>query len=546
VCGTSLLASLLAILALPIAAAAQSSSPTVAPPSPLATDTSARMRSTTRATTLLDTPVNRAEYRLGPGDVVDIGIVGELNRVLSASVGPEGTMLVPGMGVARVLGLTLDQAERVVRDVVLRFYRGVDVKLTLAELRSFKVFVVGDVPNAGVRPASAATRVSEVVADVPGALDGTDSTTRRDRVSRRYRNVLLRRANGDSIVVDLVRFWQTGDLAANPTLREGDRLVMSPLDRTVEVYGRVNFAGTYEYREGETLAQLLAIANGGGPFPSNAADTIRVTRFVTPQSRELRVFSRAQAAGAEGASFALRPFDAIYVPTVANYKEQRTAVITGQVLRPGTYPIRPETTTVRELVQLAGGFTPDASLIDATLRRAPRSDAGPPARRVDSLPREALTPEEQRVLQARATSDPTLVVVDFPNLFGQGKEMLDQTLEDGDSLAVPMRRTGVAVLGAVKDPGIVPYAPGRSVDDYVRLAGGYARRADRRGRAVFKARLGARLAARDANDVRSIDAGDQIVVPFRSRRDWLQTAQTVVAVVTGTVISIATIRSLVR
>jgi protein involved in polysaccharide export with SLBB domain len=258
------------------------------------------------------------------------------------------------------------------------------------------------------------------------------------------------------------------------------------------------------------------------------------------------VLSRAQATGAAGAGYALQPFDAIYVPAVANYKEQRTAVITGQVLRPGTYPIRPETTTVRELVSLAGGFTREASLGDATLRRAPRVDVGPPARSRDSLPRDALTPEEQRVRQARESSDPTLVVVDFQHLFAQGKEMLDQTLEDGDSLSVPMRTTGVAVLGAVRNPGIVPYAEGRGINDYVQLAGGYARRADRRGRAVFKAKLGLRYTPREAGSVRSIDPGDQIVVPFRPRRDWLQTTYQIATTITGIVVSIYTIKTLVR
>jgi protein involved in polysaccharide export with SLBB domain len=552
--GTSLLALALAI-GEPLAARAQQPSSSGAPSAPTSTSRPGLPQSsppdrllgdtvTRRATpaprsgvtdgTLLDAPVNRAEYRLGPRDVVDIGIIGELNRVLSAQVGPEGTLLVPGMGVARVLGLTLDEAERVVRDIVLRYYHGVSVRLTLAEVRSFKVFVVGDVPNPGVRPASAATRVSEVVADATSGLD------------RRYRNVLLRRANGDSMIVDLVRFQQTGDLSANPTLREGDRLVMPAVDRTVQLYGRVTFPGQYEYRDNETLAQLLAIANGGGPFPSNAADTIRVTRFVSPEARELQLFSRAQATGPEGAAFVLRPFDAIYVPAIANFKEQRTATITGQVVHPGTYPIRPDTTTVRELVTLAGGFTSDASLVDATLRRTARTDVGPSARRLDSIPQEALSPEERRVLQARSGSDARLVVIDFQNLFAQNRNMLEQTLEDGDSLSVPQRTSGVAVLGAVVNPGIVPFAAGRSVDEYVRLAGGYARRADRRGRAVFKAKLGARYTANDARDVRTIDPGDQIVVPFRPRRDWLQTAYQIVTTITGIVVSIATVRAIAR
>lgn len=153
------------------------------------------------------------------------------------------------------------------------------------------------------------------------------------------------------------------------------------------------------------------------------------------------------------------------------------------------------------------------------------------------------------MLQARAQADSTRVVVDFQSLFARGGNALDQTLEAGDSLSVPVRRTGVAVIGAVLNPGIVPYAAGQGIPYYVRLAGGYARRADRGGQAVLKTRLGGRADARDPRDVRSIDAGDQIVVPFRDRSRVLQNFQTAAAIVgtiTGTIFSLYTIRQLAR
>ncbi len=486
---------------------------------------------------LLDAPISRTAYRIGPGDVLDIAVLGDLTRVSAVSVSPEGTVLVPGVGLANVLGLNVDQAERRIRDVVLRNYRNVDVRVSLAQVRSFKVYVVGDVASPGVRNANAATRVSEVLPDA--APDA----------GVKHRNVILRRSSGDSVSIDLLRFRKTGDLSANPTLREGDAVIVPTIDQTVQVYGRVAFPGTYEYRRGETLAELLAVANGAGTFPADAADTIRITRFVGPQQREFRALSRGQAIGAEGEQLVLRPEDAIFVARIANFRVQKTAAIVGQVLRPGTYPIRPETTTVRELVALAGGFTSDASLADATLRRVPPAGEVQGVRQLESTPQDLLSSEERRVLQARTQADPTRVVVDFQSLFAGGRDALDQTLETGDSLTVPVRRTGVAVIGAVLNPGIVPYAAGQGIPYYVQLAGGYARRADRGGQAVLKARLGARAGARDPRDVRTIDAGDQIVVPFRDRSHVLQNFQTAAAIVgtiTGTLFSLYTIRQLAR
>jgi protein involved in polysaccharide export with SLBB domain len=464
---------------------------------------------------LLDAPVSRTEYRLGPGDELTLSITGNVNRVWTVGVTPDGSAVVPELGVVRVLGLNLDQAQARVRDLVTRFYQGVSVNLALSAARRFKVFVVGNVPEPGYQVASPATRVSEVVPAQAAA-----------GVLRR--NAVVRRRGGDSLVADLVRFRQLGELEANPSLLEGDVVVVPAADALVQVFGRVHFPGTYEHREGESLADLLSVANGPGGFPASAADTIRVTRFVSAQEREFRVLSRQQALGAEGRAFTVRPGDAVFVPELANFRVQQTASVTGQVVRPGVYPIRPDTTTVRELVAMAGGFTAEASLAGATLRRQAVAAPSRSLQQLQAIPPELLSDAERRVLQARAQGDPDVVVIDFQRLFGEGGSALDQPLENGDVLNVPERRSGVGVVGAVAQPGIVTHAPGRGLEEYVRLAGGYSRRADRRGVTVLRARLGTEA---DARDVSRLEPGDQIVVPFRRRRDSLQTLQTVQAVV---------------
>lgn len=509
--------------------------PSAQQPRAAAADTT-RTTAQTPTAPLLDAPVSRTEYQLGPGDVLDVAVFGDVSFLRTLTVTPEGTLVIPNIGVARIAGANLNQAQDRVRDLVYRYYRNIEVTLTLSQVRSFKVFVVGDIPAPGVRPASAATRVSEVVAN-----------TGRFGIVRR--NILLRRASGDSMRVDLLRFMQTGDLSANPTLREGDAVVVPVVDQRVEVYGRVGAPGIYEFRRGESLAELLGIVYGAGGFPANAADTVRLTRFVTAEEREYHTFSRAEATGARGRAFLLQPFDAVYVAELSNYKEQKTATIQGQVLRPGVYPIRPDTTTVRELVAMAGGFTADASLTTATLRRPSRDTtqttrvralAPTDAVRQDELegvPAELLRQEERQIAQIRAQGDETNVVVDFVSLFSGGVSAYDQALRSGDVLSVPRRTSGVIVLGAVGQPGIVGHAPGRGVDYYVSLAGGYSRRADRDDAVVLKAKLGTRV---DAGEVSSLEPGDQVIVPYRRRRTFLETVQTtqgIVATVTGFVLT---------
>jgi protein involved in polysaccharide export with SLBB domain len=471
--------------------------------------------------------------------VVDVAIFGDYNDVFSIPVTSEGSLVVPSIGIVRVLGLSLDGAEDRVRALVGRFYRNVEVRLALSRVRTFKVFVVGDVPEPGMREASAATRVSEVLGGTVG-LSGPQPPG--GPVIRR--NVTLRRTGGQELRLDLRRFLQTGDVASNPTLREGDAVIVPAVDERVDVFGRVHYPGRYEFREGETLAQLLEVANGGAGFPSNAADTVRVARFANGGGRTVHLFTNAQAVGPEGQRFVLQPFDAVYLPELGNYKRQHTAAVTGAVARPGVYPIRQDTTTVRELVQMAGGFAPNASLVEATLRRTQPAQASTSRSTLENVPPELLSEDERRLLQVRAQGDAGTVVVDFENLFQAGGRALDVPLRSGDVLNVPESRNQVTVLGAVRTPGILPYQPGQTVSYYVALAGGYGRTADAGDVRVLKARQGTPVHWRD---VQELEAGDTVIVPFRERRDWVQTLQSVQAVVgtlSGILLAIIAVRQL--
>ena len=484
---------------------------------------------------LLDAPVDRAVYRLGPGDVLDLSVFGEYNQVFRLTVTPEGTVVVPSIGVARVAGVDLNEAQRRVRNLVLRNYRNVETQLTLAQLRRFKVFVVGDVPSPGVQIASAATRVSEVI---------PIADSRRATLPR---NVVLRRASGDTVPVDLVRFRLLGDLSSNPTLREGDALVVPAVDKTIYVEGRVGYPGRYEYRRGESLAGLLDMVTGGVGFPADAADSVRLSRFTESGEKRVHTFSSSDALGPAGQSFAMHPFDAIYVAHQSDYKEQTTATVVGKVQQPGTYPISPGATSVRDLVALAGGFTADASLASATVRRESQEVLDRRLAALRRVPPELLTSEERRLLQASAegTQESTEnVVVDFQKLFAEGQDAYNQPLRAGDTLIVPERRNEVVIAGAVTQPGIVQHVPSQGVDYFVRLAGGYTSKADRGDAVVIKANSGARITASSAV---SVDPGDVIVVPFRERRNYLQTLQftsSLVTTVVGLIVTIRTIGSL--
>jgi protein involved in polysaccharide export with SLBB domain len=459
---------------------------------------------------LVDRPVDRHDYVLGPGDQVAISTSGEANLSWTLTVTPEGTLLIPTVGVVPVRGLNLEEAEEVVEGHVLQYYRNIDLALTLAGVQGFKVFVVGAVVDPGPRLASAATRVSELVPP--------------------RRNIFVQRSNGDTLLVDVVRFRQTGDLAYNPTVRSGDVIVVRQVDQGILVQGRVFFPGLYEYREGETLAELLRVANGYRDFPVDAHDVVHVNRFVSQEERELLTFRREEALGPRGQAFALQPFDAIFVPRVGNFRVLPMATVDGEVRYPGTFPIRPDTTTIRELVEMAGGFTEEASLAMAELRRQPVGETEEGLEALEEVPAEFLTDEERRILSIRRSANATSVVIDLEDVHDDVESGYDVPLRDGDVLTVPEHRAGVTVLGAVLNPGIIRFAPRREVDDYVRLAGGYTDKADKGDVVVVKGKTETIL---ERDEIALVESGDSIIVPFEEPRDWWELYIRASTVVTG-------------
>lgn len=480
---------------------------------------------------LLESVISRTEYVLGPGDVVNLSIFGFQNQSYTLTISPEGTLVIPTVGVVRVAGKNLHTAERDLARRVRSFYHDVQVELTLAAVRSFKVFLLGDVPNPGVREANAAMRVSEILPAVSA-----------DGIARR--NVVLKRSNGRTLTVDLARFLYLGELDQNPVLLEGDIVQVPVIDEVVTIQGRVARPGQYELRSGETLSDLIQLANAGGEFRADAADTLRLLRFSDDGRGEVLPISREDALSDRGRQLMLEPFDALFVPALSHYRETRAATILGEVVRPGIYPIEHEVTTVRDLIRMAGGFTPNASLIHATLRRKRNESMIDADARLQSIPPEFMSEDERRILQVMNRADDRNVVIDFREMFASEDSALDVALQDGDRLLIPEFRNEITVLGAVVQPGIVSFEAGRGVDYFVNLAGGYSNRADKNDVMVLKAKLQNRL---HRDDVVYLEPGDQIVVPFEEPRtlmDRVRSAENVLSTISGFVLTVVGLNQL--
>jgi protein involved in polysaccharide export with SLBB domain len=483
----------------------------------------------------LEAAISGTEYRLGPGDVLAISVWGPQPLTYRLGVTLEGKLLIPSVGEIQVNNLLLSDAKEKVRQAILETYRNVDVSVTLIQLRKFQIHVLGQVHAPGTYPATAVNRVSYAVARARGFLKGASQ-----------RRILVQ--SGDSLrtEADLYAFLKRGIVDRNPLLHDGDKVYVPFSEHTFQVLGQVNDPGGIQYLEGDRLSDAIRLAggiratayvdtielaryapgamdperffivNGGGIFPANLQGSVPV-----PESLGLfRPDTLGSGPRTLFSNFELLPDDVVFIRTYPEYRYRRLVEIRGEVEYPGAYPVEEGKTRLSDLVRMAGGPTEDAFVPDGRLiRRDNISLVDPEFERLKKIPVADMDDDEYRYFKARSREVPGQMVVDFQKAVMGEDPSENVLLNRGDVVIIPPRKDYVTVLGTVARPGNVTFKPGLTARDYITLAGGYARDADKGDSRVIKPN-GEWLSFGKAE---SLSPGDVVFVPDKEKGKFWST-----------------------
>ncbi|MBM3287291.1 MAG: hypothetical protein FJY88_08085 [Candidatus Eisenbacteria bacterium] len=453
-------------------------------------------------------PVDPNEYKVGPGDAFRISVLGQHPVTTRSIVSPEGSLAVPPAGAVPVWGLTLAEAREKILGVLSRYYHGVEVQVALEELRRFDIHVLGRVADPGTYVSNAMTRVSTAIARAGGFAE--DASRRRIRVLG---------LDGSTRTADVVRFEMFGERYANPYVADGD-LIQVPIRMGIaRVHGEVALPGEYEIVENETLREIIEIA--GGFMDDAVRDRVEVTRFLDydpSRTRRFTVDFSHDPPRSEEPDLVARAGDEIFVRRIPQWQLHRGVSVEGEVLYPGVYVIDEGEETLTELVERAGGFTEDADLYEATLTRESfRSEAEDREfERLRLVPVADMTEDEYAYFKMRSRENKERVVVDFVALFRDGDLSKDILLRRADVIRVPQITRTITVSGQAVNPGRLPFREGASYKDYIRDAGGFARRASKGKVRVIKGVSGIWF---DAGDTR-LEPGDTVWIPEKPQRDY--------------------------
>ena len=365
------------------------------------------------------------DYRLGPGDEVYVDVWGASQQRFECTVSPEGVINIENFGPVQVSGLTVAQTNARLRSTLGARYAGSDVRLTVGQTRTITVDVMGEVKTPGTYTLSAFSTVFHALYMAGGTNDiGT------------LRNIKVFRNGRQITTCDIYDYILNGNMKGNVRLQPGDVVVVGSYECLVQVTGKVKRPMYYEMKSTESVGTLLRYAGG---FTGDAYD--QLVRLIRKSGGQLSVFSLDEF---ERGNFQLADGDSVAVDsTLQRYRNM--VEVKGAVFRTGKYQMDGSITTVRQLIEAAGGLCEDAMKTRAVLHR--------------------LT--DERRLQ--------VVQVDLQGILAHTAP--DIALRNEDVLFIPSRsyligEQKLSIHGEVVYPGEYDFAENTTLEDFILQAGG--------------------------------------------------------------------------
>jgi len=268
-----------------------------------------------------------------------------------------------------------------------------------------------------------------------------------------YRNIKILGRNGETKSYDLIKFLRFEERSSNPTLNEGDIILIDKVDRLVYISGLVKYPGAYEFKESESVGELINIA--GGLLSKARRDTIEVIRFSADgKSQVSNYYSYDEL---EQGNVILTKQDQVVVREIPEYYIERYVSIDGYVEYPGFYKIIQDKTTLFDIIKEAGGFRKEASLTEASLFRTMGTvENDPEFERLKLIPRNDMSDDEYDYLKAKSRQRKGKVIVDFDKLFRLHDMSENVVLLRGDVISIPESKNYIIMVTLLLLRVIVP------------------------------------------------------------------------------------------
>jgi len=366
------------------------------------------------------------DYQIGPGDQIIIDVWGASEQNYQLYVSPEGNIIIPGVGPVYLNGYDMDKAEARILSRLKTIYSTLGsqtfAQVSLGQIRSIKVSIVGEVVNPGAYTLSSmSTAFSALYAAGGPTLSGS------------LRAIQVYRNGKNAGTLDAYNFLIKGE-SINFKLEDQDILIVKPYSNRVSVSGQVKRPAYYELQPTESFDQLIEFAGG---FTTEAyTRTFSVRRNLDNSRTVLTLIADSTTV------FTPKNGDEIQVSKIGSLFENRIRV-EGAVNHADEFQFK-SGMKLSEALKLAGGLRGDAYL--------------------------------ERALIIRQQKDFSLTTLTFsPMQVMEGTQNLDLMQEDLiriQSIYDLKEEYSVTIFGEVNLTGSIPYIKDMTLFDLLYLSNG--------------------------------------------------------------------------
>lgn len=400
-----------------------------------------------------DVPVP-SDYVVGAGDRFSVQLYGSQNRTVQLTVGRDGTLSFPELGPISVAGRRFSDMRADIESRVSRQMIGVRASLSMGDVRSIQVFVVGEAKYPGAYTVSG-------LATVTGALFAAGGVMEIGSL----RNIQLKRAGTVVRTFDLYDLLMRGDTSNDAKLLPGDAILIAPIGPTVSVEGEVHRPAIYELKGGETILDAVKMAGG---YTTDADQGHAALTRVNEERRRVVLNIDLAPGGVSGKADTLRlPLRNGDLLRIARLRPTLDdgVTISGRVYRPGNYAWH-EGMRLSELLPSVDELKVGADQHYVLIRRELPPNRALVVRSAD-LAAALASPGSEADVELLARDRLTVFDLDH------GRDRVIKPLMDELQLQATSQRElqMVDVSGHVKAPGEYPLEEGMKVADLLRAGG---------------------------------------------------------------------------
>ena len=405
------------------------------------------------------TPVNdipvSSDYVLGAGDSLKVNLYGKESQFFELVIDQEGLAQLPNLGPISLAGLSFSEAKKKIAATINQKMIGVTASVSMGQLRSIRVFVLGEAYMPGSYVISPLSTITNALVLSGGVSElGT------------LRHIQLKRKGKLIHTLDLYDLLLKGDTSDDAQLQSGDVVFIPPVGATVGIQGEVRRPALYELKGKEPIANLISYSGG---LLSSAYPELSTLERINASGE--RTILNVDLKNNQQSALSLKDGDILNLPKILE-KIENVVKVSGHIERPETLNWK-ENLRITDVVPSVAYLKAKPDLHYALIKRY-------------SKPNRALSVLSFSLADALATpgsaSDPQLEDQDEVIFFGL---LEDSRSEEVKNIVDELRRQAnisqpskeVSISGDVRYPGSYPLVEKMSVGDLISAAGGLTEKA---------------------------------------------------------------------